>query len=472
MMAGLGLTAAGSVLAACAPAAPPPAPTAAPKPAAAPTTGAAAPAAAPTAAPAKPAAAGAKVLVWQTKLFTQAANDLSKKHIEEFAATKGWATDINDLPTDAMAKMMAGIESGDLPDIVQGSGEVPQLYGTGALVDVTAVVQELIKDNGDVYKLNIRGGNFKGKWWAVPWFMYADAYFCRKDVMDAGNKKIEDFKTFDQRRQLALDLSDPTKQLWGWGITPKDATGDGDILARHVINSWGGSITDESGEKVTLDSPATVAAVAWIQETYQDPKFKKMLPDGVLGWTGSSNNENYLGGKIIFTQNASSLYWAMNNQKNDYYKKTQLVQFPTGPKNELMGGYPYYHWTFTKSKQRDAAIEIAKMQVDKKRQVERTKIAEGQSWPVYQKLNEDPDIVAYIKSDPGYETLFKNCTHQSGWSVGWPAQLNPALATVENQTTLTKLIDDAANNKGKPEQLVKDYHKRCVDIFNQMGLKQ
>jgi multiple sugar transport system substrate-binding protein len=371
-----------------------------------------------------------------------------------------------------MAKMMAGIESGDLPDLVQVSGEVPQLYGTDALVDVTAVVQELIKDNGDVYKLNVRGGNFKGKWWGVPWFMYADAFFVRKDVLTAGGKKIEDAKTFDQRRQMALELSDPAKPLWGWGMTPKDATGDGDILARHVINSWGGSITDESGEKVKLDTPETVAAVAWIQETYTDAKWKKMLPDGVLGWTGSSNNETYLGGKIIFTQNASSLYWAMNNQKNVYYKDTQLVQFPIGPKNELMGGYPYYHITFKKSKQRDAAIDIAKMQVEKKRQVERTKIAEGQSWPVYQKLNDDPEIQAFIKSDPGYETLFKNCTHQSGWSVGWPAQLNPALATVENQTTLTKLIDDAANNKGKPEQLVKDYHKRAVDIFNSLGMKQ
>jgi len=466
-----GVAAAGALLAACG-GGEPPTPTAAPAKAAAPATAAPTAAATPQA-QAKPAAAATgKIVVWQTKLFTQAANDLSKDVITKFATEKGWQVDISEVPTDAMAKLMAGVESGDLPDVFQGSGELPQLYGSDALVDVTSTVNELVAQNGEVVKLAQRGGNFKGKWWGIPWFMYADAFFVRKDVLDKAGVKIEDYPTFDQRRDLALQVSDPSKPLWGWGMTPKAATGDGDILARHVINSFGGSVNDESGEKVVFNSPDTIEAIKWLVDTYNNPKYAKMLPDGIRGWDGGANNENFLGGKIVFTQNASSLYWAARNQKNPYFESMQLTIFPKGPKFELMGGYPYYHMTFKKSKNRDAAIEIGKHQALTPQAIARTKIADGQSWPVYQKQIEAKEVVDYYKADKNLEALFKNCTHPSGWAVGWPGQTNPAIAACYNQNLPDKCMEDAVNKKGSPEDLVKQYHQRMVEIFNSFGYKQ
>ena len=465
-LAGIGV--AGSLVAACggqqAPAA---APTSAP--AAAATAAGAAPA--PTEAPKVAVSGEKKLAVWQTKLFTQAANDDSKAVITKYAQEKGWSVDISDVPTDVMPKLMAGIESGELPDLVQLSSELPQLAATGALADVTDVVADLVSQNGKVVKLAERGGYFNGKWAGVPWFMYADAFFVRKDVTDAAGLDMTKLTTFDERREAALKVSDPAKQLWGWGITPKNGTGDGDIIARHIVNSFGGSVTDESGQKVILNSPETVAAVAWMKETYSDKKWAKMLPEGVLGWTGSSNNENYLGGKIVFTQNASSLYWALKNQKNPYLEKTQLLQFPKGPKFELMGGYPYYHVTFVKSRNRDFAIEVARVQAQTPQVVARVKIASGQSWPVFEKQIAEKEVQDFANSDPNLLQLLKNCSHPSGWAVGWPAQPNAGTAAVEVQYLLAKMHEAAIGGQS-PEEAVKNTHQQIVQIFESLGMKQ
>ena len=122
------------------------------------------PAAATPASVAKPQAnVQGKITVWAWKAFTQAANDQAKQQIQDYAKKQGWETDISDVPTDAMAKLMAGVESGDLPDLFQGSGELPQLYGSNALVDVSSVVKELEADNGKVLPLGQRGGQFAGQ---------------------------------------------------------------------------------------------------------------------------------------------------------------------------------------------------------------------------------------------------------------------------------------------------------------------
>jgi multiple sugar transport system substrate-binding protein len=418
------------------------------------------------------AKAQGKIKVWQTDLFTKAANELAKSDIIYFCQQNGWEADISLLPTDAMAKLMAGVESGDLPDLLEGSQELPQLYGSDATVDVSAVVADLAKTNGAPVPLAQRGGNFKGKWWGIPWFMYADAFFARKDILDAGKKTLEDSQTFDERRAMALELSDPAKQLWGWGMTPKAATGDGDILARHVVNSFGGSISDESGEKVVFNSPETIAAMNWLLETYTDPKYKNMLPDGIFGWDGSANNNNFLGGKVIFTQNASSLYWAAKNQNNPYKDMIVLGKFPKGPKHDLMGGYPYYHMTFKKAKNPDAAIAIGTYMAQTPQVINRTKIATGQSWPVYQGQVDAKEVKDYIGADKNLEQLFKNCTHPSGWMVGWPASPNAAINAVSNQNLIDKCMEDVVNKKDKVETLVKQYHDRMVEVFSGYGLKQ
>ncbi len=66
----------------------------------------------------------------------------------------------------------------------------------------------------------------------------------------------------------------------------------------HIIQAFGGRAVDETGKKVTFNSPETVAGVQWLADVYTKPEYKKALPPGVESWTDTSNNEAYLAGKL------------------------------------------------------------------------------------------------------------------------------------------------------------------------------
>jgi multiple sugar transport system substrate-binding protein len=460
-----------AVLVACgAPAATPAASGQAGSPAATPAAGAATPAAG---APAK--AAAGTMAVWQVKLFTQSANDLSRKQITDFVQGRGGQVEVSDLPTDFIAKIIPAIEAGDVPDLVQTSSEIAQLRATGGLADVSETVKELTTASGAPIKLLERAGLYEGKWWGVPWFHYADAWFMRKDVLGAAGLKPEELKTWDQRREAALKVSDPDKQVWGWGMTMKSNTGDGDTSARLHLDTWGATMTDESGQKVilgTTNKEAAVAALEWMAETYKDPKWARMLPPGVMGWSGASNNENYLGGKIAITQNASSVYWAAKNQNSPHYKETHVATLAAGPKASLNGGYPYYHLVMQKAKNRDLAVATGRFMAEDAQAFERMKVAEGQSWPAYQKQVEAQVVKEFAQSDPGYAQLLTNSTDPAGWTVGYPGPMTPAAAAVESQFLRAKAYESVIAGQVSAAQAADELHKAAVEVYKSFGFGQ
>ena len=52
-----------------------------------------------------------------------------------------------------------------------------------------------------------------------------------------------------------LAVSDPDKQIYGWGVTI-NRSGDGDWFRDRVPHGWGAYVQDETGHYVTVDTPA------------------------------------------------------------------------------------------------------------------------------------------------------------------------------------------------------------------------
>ena len=141
----------------------------------------------------------------------------------------------------------------------------------------------------------------------MPFFSTTGAWFARKDLFEAKGIDFLTLDTLQKRRDAALQVSDPDNEVWGWGVTiNKSGDGHGVILA--AIHTFGGRMVDETGEKVTFNSPETVEAVKWLAETYTSEQYKPMLPPGIESWTDPSNNEAFLAGKIALTSNAFSVY--------------------------------------------------------------------------------------------------------------------------------------------------------------------
>ena len=64
-----------------------------------------------------------------------------------------------------------------------------------------------------------------------------------------------------------------------------------------------------------------MAALQFAVDTIQKHKIQ---PPGVMGWTDVSNNEAYMAGKLVTTNNGASLYYAMVNRKHELAPKTLL----------------------------------------------------------------------------------------------------------------------------------------------------
>ena len=250
--------------------------------------------------------------VLQTQDFHPDYNDFIRKHIEDFAAAKGYPLEVADMAGFVaggaeLQKIGAQIAADDAPDMIQRNYSVPQYNQLGLIVPATDIVAEIIGKYGDTGARQKKELMIDGDWYAIPFHVRSDGGWARKDLWDAVGIDVTQLKTYDELREAAMEVSDPAKEIWGWGMTVNRG-GDGNWMTHRLIHSFGATWVDETGQKVMIDSPETVQALEWLLDTYTNPQWERMLPPGVLSWTDPTNNEVFLGGKLAYTQNGGTVY--------------------------------------------------------------------------------------------------------------------------------------------------------------------
>jgi hypothetical protein len=60
-----------------------------------------------------------------------------------------------------------------------------------------------------------------------------------------------------------------------------------------------------------------------------------------MGWTDVHNNEAYMAGKLVSTNNGASLYYAMVNKKHPLAEKTRVILTPGGPAGSFVAAGAY-----------------------------------------------------------------------------------------------------------------------------------
>lgn len=472
------------VLAACsspaaAPAAPAakateaPAPAAAAKATEAPKAAAAAPAA--TAAPKDlpKGEAGKLTVIHRTEYFSSV-QERFKKTVEDFAKAKNIQLDIStanpEVFGDFMAKMQASVQAGNAPDLGYHTLSIPQMHFLDIVEDVSDVVAEAEKRYGTVLPATAeKNAKFDGKWYAVPYISNSGSWFIRKDLLDAKGIPLSQLDTWEGRRDAALAISDPSKEIWGWGATV-NKSGDGHGLIMDAIQAFGGSITDAGGKKVTFNSPETVAAVKFLADIYTNPKYKPMLPPGIESWTDTSNNEAYLAGKVGMTQNAFSVYAQMKRDKNPLLEKTAVASKPkTKDGKVLEAGANGWLTIFKGAKNKEAAKALMLELLDPKNFDPMVKEGGGLFLPAYKNLWTDD----MMKTDPafaGLKSIIFNPDPYYGTSH--PAPPSAVHDQVLSTAIPSQMMSNVISGKMTAEEAVKDAHGRIVQLFEEAGIKQ
>lgn len=409
--------------------------------------------------------------VLQTQDFHPDYNDFIRKHIEDFAAEKGYPLEVADMAGFVaggaeLQKIGAQIAADDAPDMIQRNYSVPQYNQLGLIVPATDIVAEIIGKYGDTGARQKKELMIDGDWYAIPFHVRSDGGWARKDLWDAVGIDVTQLKTYDELREACMEVSDPAKEIWGWGMTVNRG-GDGNWMTHRIIHSFGGSWVDETGQKVTLDSPETVQAMEWLLDTYTNPQWERMLPPGVLSWTDPTNNEVFLGGKLAYTQNGGTVYAKAVVDQVPFVNDI-LWDYPKGgPGLERFFGLGTMNFGMIKGgKNPEAARELIMSFFEDDVMKEVYKIATTYALPAYTNMWDWEEIT----SVPNSIAQKEGALDPAGWnSIAFPGPSTAWIAAVESQNLPTDMVASVLTGQSSAADAVKQTAEAASKIFQEMG---
>src|SRR5882672_6182262 len=342
-----------------------------------------------------------KMRVWLFKSFVTDCNEVLAKHCEAWAKERkvdvefDWATF-----GDREQKFVAAIEAGNPPDIAEMNYQGPMRYRP-ALRDVTKLAKDLAGARGGMLPFAERVVQLDGQYSGIPRLAFGGGLHIRKDLLaEKGLKmpKVYDPDVID----VAKKCQDSSKDIWGFGQT-LNRCDDGNGFMQNILWNYGGGAWDKDGKPAlaTSNLKANMAALQFAVDTIQK---HKVQPPGVMGWNDASNNEAYMAGKLVSTNNGASLFYAMGAKKHPLFEKTQVILTPGGPAGTFVFAGAYNWGVFQKSKYHELAEDMIRWVEDEKRFEEFMKASIGQAGPVYKSRADNP----YWKTDLNFEGMREN----------------------------------------------------------------
>jgi multiple sugar transport system substrate-binding protein len=409
--------------------------------------------------------------VLQTQDFHPDYNDYVRKHIEDFAAEKGYALEVSDVAGFVaggaeIQKIAAQVAADDSPDILQRSGDVFQWEQLGLIDPVDEIMAELIATHGDTGERQKKDLTIDGSWYAVPFHVRSDGGWARNDIWEAAGIDVTALTTFDELREACMEISDPAAEMWGWGMTVNRG-GDGGYLVNRVLHGFGAFWVDETGQRVTLDTPEAVQAVEWMVDTYTNPQWERMLPPGVLSWTDPTNNEAFLGSKVAYTQNAGTVY-AKAVVDAVPFADDIIWDYPKGGAGlERFFGLGSMNFLQIKGgKNPEAARELifSFFEDEVMRQV--YTIATSYALPAYTNMWDWEEITSVRNSIAQKD----GALDPAGWNgLAYPGPGTAWIGAVSSQNLHTDMVAAVINGQSTAEEAVKQAAEASIQIFQEMG---
>lgn len=422
---------------------------------------------------------GSKLGILAQKQYADSANTAFRDAIAAFSKATGTTVTSSTIEGDTgdlVAKTDAAIKAGNARDMafVDDGRFLAEFHELGDLEDVTDVVEDLKKQFGDPAPEAQLNCVFDGKWYGIPYYFIGQGYFARKDWFSEKGIETKEYYSYEELRDICLEISDPTKKRFGWGMTV-NRSGDANGMIESVINAYGGAMTDNTGRKVQLDSPETRDAVNFLAEIFTKPKYKPMLPPGIESWTDSSNNENWLAGIIGVINNQFSVYADSKLTKNPVYGNTHAFIGCTGPATDepLSAGASNALVIFKGAKNAGLAKVLAGYLMHGSALLGIARDSVGLVLPTWQKVwDSDP---FYTNGDPAFKTMRDMqeapLPHKTTTGYTFPAVPSAGRQAANQSYVLTDMMQRILRGSSVKES-VQEAQQILIKLFEQQGLKQ
>lgn len=237
---------------------------------------------------------------------------------------------------------------------------------------------------------------------------------------------------------------------------------DSNMVLRALMWSYGASEQDEH-EKVTLNTPETVAAVEYMTKLYKD----SMTPE-IFSWNAASNNQGLVAGKLSYIVNSISAWRTAQGQNPTVADDTFFVPALKGPKTALAAQHVIYNWIIPNhAKAVDPAKEfLLHYTANFASATYNSKLYDFCAWD---KLT--PSRGAWLASDPfGSQPAdkLKLLTDALPWTtnIGHPGPSSVAIGEVFSTFVIPNMFARAARGEASPQQTVAEAEKQVKAVFD------
>jgi multiple sugar transport system substrate-binding protein len=320
----------------------------------------------------------------------------------------------------------------------------PHVY-KNFLVDVTKVVDHVQNKHGKVDRIGqqIAYNEDSKTWSAYPDYYIRNPGMYRKDLWDEIGMTPDSWEDVRVGGAKLKKMGHPVGISLGHSVDPNTAW-------RAVLWSYGGSVQDETGKHVVLDSRETLEAVKYARALY-----KEAMDPEVLSWDDASNNRLIDSGRGSWILNPISAYRSAQKINPKLADNIYMWKPPKGPTRRLTAATPnsYGIWSFARNK--EAAMEFLEYYAD--HWVDAFKASTGYNSPVYANIVPKPWPI--ISNDPTSHPpdklkIVETCDE---WSVayGYPGPAWGATDEVVNNFIIIDMMAKAATDEMTPQAAVK-----------------
>jgi multiple sugar transport system substrate-binding protein len=370
---------------------------------------------------------------------------------EEWGKQSGVQVQVEDVPLkDLSTKISTLIEAQSGADLAMFPAHLTIVHNR-QLADVSDLVGEITTNLNKPYPVTEAMNKVDGRWVGIPIFAWSHVWVYRSDLLRAKGLSVPD--TWDEAAIVSQKLNDPKTPVWGLGI----GLGKDDDIAmffQSLLWAQGGSVFGSDGHTVTLDSPATRAAVQWMLDRYN----AGVIPPGALGWDGASNNQYFLSGKIAMTANSPTIYYVAKHQQPELAQNITHSIYPKGPAGRFSYATSFSLAFLNSTQKRQDIASLVKFIMRKDNYERLIKAGEGSVNPLYTGI----DAMSLWGGDerlrPGLQSL------DIEKPVGWPGPVTRAAAEVFERRILTDMLGRIINDHLTVDQAVTEATKRVEEI--------
>jgi multiple sugar transport system substrate-binding protein len=408
-----------------------------------------------------PASAAGKLSLWRLKTYIPPADKILDANAQECAKRTGVELAIQTYTFDDMwTKYTAAIESKTLPDIAELDAVGPaRLANLGRLADVSDIVAAVSRDHGTLLP-NAEGAvKFGGKFHAVPHYAIPLLLFYRRDVLTKVGAEPPD--AWEEINAVSEKVKKAGLQEFPHGF-PWNRTGDGYDPAMSLLWSYGAAWVDKSGKFVGIPKSQAVEAIKLVTKPYLQDKTAAF---DYLSWSGSTNNESFMAGKITFTPNGPSILFQEDSTQHPLRKDTAIKLMPRGPAGRNLALTFVMSWGIpVDGKSQKEAKAVVSCILSREMFTKYVNGSFHQAVPLFGKL-----LDSDYWNTPDGKIIVE--TVKQGHPVGWPGPTTPAAAEVISSNVLTDMITRVIVDKASPEAAIDEANKRIKEIYDRLPVK-